>query len=135
MNEGAPGQYGRRPRWLAPLTLGYGFLVFVWLTPEQDSVWLAALLGLGGAFVTAAHSRVRFRLMLPLWGAFVGASGAFAAAGLMFLKTALHAHPFPDFPTLLMLAMIERAPAWGVAGTLVGAGLLLWRRVRLRNDH
>jgi hypothetical protein len=104
-------------------------LVFVWLTPEQDSVWLVATLGLGGAFVTAAHLRLRIKLWLLFWGAFVGAGGAIAAAGLMFLKTALHAHPFPDFSPLLMLAMIQRAPAWGLAGALVGAGLLLLRNV------
>lgn len=132
MNETATGQPSRRPRWLAPLTLGYGLLVFLWLTPEQDSVWLVALLGLAGAFVTASHLSVRFRLMLPLWGAFVGTGGALAAAGLMFLKTALHAHPFPDFPTLLMLAIIERAPAWGLAGALAGTSLLLWREMRSR---
>lgn len=146
----APGSAPeKRQRWLSLLTVAYGAAVFVWLTPESDSVALTALLGVCGAALGAAHLSARYlwtghkrlpwlglveRLALPLWGALAGAGGALLAAGLMFLKTALHAHPYPDFSPLLMLAVIGRAPAGGAAGALAGLGLRLVRGALWRGD-
>lgn len=136
---GTPTTPNKRPRRLVLFTLAYGVAVFLWLTPESDSVVPVALLGLAGMALTAAHVAAPYRLrllVLPVWGALIGAGGALATAGLMFLKTALHAHPYPDFSPLLMLAMIERAPAWGLAGALAGLGLaVLLPILRTRSGH
>jgi hypothetical protein len=118
--------------------VGYGLLVFLWLSPEDNHVWPVALLGAGLAVVAGGvFAANRFggrwipaRWILPgaaLAGLVAGAGGALAAAGLMLLKSGLHSHLFPDYPLPMILAMLERAPAWGLAGLLASAALaLLW---------
>ncbi|MCB9450797.1 MAG: hypothetical protein H6672_05125 [Anaerolineaceae bacterium] len=118
--------------------VGYGLLVFFWLSPEDNHVWPVALLGAGLGLMTVSLLVVnRFggrviprRWLLPgaaLAGLLAGGGGAVAAAGLMLFKTALHSHLYPDYPFTLMLAMLARAPAWGLAGLLASLALaLLW---------
>ncbi|MCB9457672.1 MAG: hypothetical protein H6671_16935 [Anaerolineaceae bacterium] len=118
--------------------ISYGLLVFLWLSPEDNHVWPVAVLGAGLALMVgglAVISRFGGRVIPRRWlllsgalaGLVVGAGGAVAAAGLMLVKTALHSHIYPDYPLPLILAMLERAPAWGLAGLLVGGALaLLW---------
>jgi hypothetical protein len=57
-------------------------------------------------------------------GGMVGAGSAALTATFMFLKTAIHSHLYPDYPIGIMLAMLERIPAWGIVGVLLG--LCLW---------
>lgn len=118
--------------------ISYGLLVFLWLSPEDNHVWPVAALGAGLSLMVGGLAVIsRFggrwlpgRWLLPggaLVGLVMGAGGALAAAGLMLLKTALHSHIYPDYPLPLILAMLERAPAWGLAGLLTGGALtLLW---------
>jgi hypothetical protein len=124
---------GRRIRLL---TVGYGLLIFSWLSPEENQVWPVALLGLGlsllglillvinkfgGKTVPAAY-------VVPcttILGLMTGIGASITTTGLMFFKDALHAHLFPDFPPLMMLAILQRAPIWALAGGLAGAGLAL----------
>lgn len=114
--------------------LFYGLLVFAWLGPEDNAVWPPVLLGLCGALLLTVRLLLRWvggrRLQPAIWlpvaalaGLLTGLGMALLASGLMFFKTALHAHEFPDFPPLLILAVLERAPAWGAAGLLAGAGV------------
>jgi hypothetical protein len=123
------------PRWLSPLTLIYGITVFLWLTPE-DTIWLAAVLGLCGAILIALHTILRrysgkqfsqrsIFFMLILVGGLIGGGAALTTTGLMFLKTVIHRHVFPDYPLPLLLAMLERAPVWTLAGILVGLACAL----------
>jgi hypothetical protein len=126
---------GRRVRLL---TLIYGLMVLFWLSPEESQVWPVALLGLGvslvGVVVTLMNKlggkTIPASYVLPgaaLVGVMVGLGASIAAAFLMFFKNALHAHLNPDFPLPLMLAVLERAPVWGLAGLLAGLGLgLAW---------
>lgn len=129
------GKPGRR---LRTLTLVYGLLLFVWLTPEDDTLWTATLLGVGLSLLVLVWwvgSRLGGRAIpaayLPVGGviagAIVGVGAALCTASLMFFKNALHAHPFWDYPPSLVAAMLGRAPVWLLAGGLVGLGLgLLW---------
>ena len=123
---------------LRTITLVYGLLLFIWLTPEDNSVGMVAVLGvsatmlallwtvrrqLGGRAVPAAYLPVAGILL----GMMVGVGSTLAAAGLMFFKNALHAHAFWDYPPQMVVAMLNRAPQWAAAGALAGLGLsLLW---------
>jgi hypothetical protein len=45
----------------------------------------------------------------------------------MLLKSAAHAHTYPDYPLPLLGATLARSPAWATAGALIGLGsALLW---------
>jgi hypothetical protein len=116
--------------------IGYGLVLFIWFTPEDNHVWPATVLGLGMAALLLIWNvlsklggktipRQYVVLGAVLLGAVVGAGTSVATAGLMFFKNALHAHLFVDYPTPLLLAVLERAPAWGLAGGLVGLGAAL----------
>jgi hypothetical protein len=123
---------------LRTITLVYGLLLFVWLTPEDNTVWPVALLGIGLALLSVVWF-VRRRLggsafparyvpiSAALLGGIVGLGGALSSAGFMFFKNALHAHAFWDYPPAIVGAMLSRAPSWAVAGALAGFGLgCLW---------
>jgi hypothetical protein len=124
------------PRWLRWLLAGWMLVIFIWLSLEERSALSVALLGTGSALVIGARQMlIRFggRLLsttyaLPaalLWGAGVGMGSAVATVGLMFLKTVMHAHVFPDYSPMQMLAMLERAPWWAAAGALASTGVFL----------
>jgi hypothetical protein len=116
--------------------IGYGLVLFIWFTPEDNHVWPATVLGLGMAALLVIWNvlsklggkivpRQYVVLGAVLLGVMVGAGTSVATAGLMFFKNALHAHLFVDYPTPLLLAVLERAPAWGLAGGLAGLGAAL----------
>ena len=125
----------RRLRWL---TLGYGLLVFLWLSPEDTRVTPVAALGLGLSVLLvilaitgkAGGRQIPALFLIPggvVLGAITGVGAAITTTGLMLIKNGLHAHLFLDYPPRLMLAILERAPKWGVAGALVGLSLaLIW---------
>ena len=137
---------------LRTITLVYGLLLFVWLSPEDNAVWPVALLGLSLALLTMVWL-VRRRLgntafparYVPiaavLLGGIVGIGAALSAASLMFFKNALHAHAFWDYPPAMVVAMLSRAPSWALAGALVGIGTgFLWLRygtmgLPIQDDH
>lgn len=121
------------------LGLGIGLAAFLWLSPEDNQVWPVVLLGTAlGVIGTALAVANRFGgRVIPAWGiipalallgAVTGAASTLAAVMLMFLKTALHSHSYPDYPPGLMLAMLERLPAWALAGLLAGIAAGLFRR-------
>jgi hypothetical protein len=125
-------QLPRNFRWLVIL---WGGALFFWISLEDRSSLHVAVLGAGSALILAivqiAHrfggrtlSTRTLWVTAPLLGALIGAGGAVATALLMFLKTAIHAHVFPDFPPMQIIAMLERAPAWAGAGILISTGLL-----------
>jgi hypothetical protein len=128
-----PGR--RQLRWALILC---GLAIWFWLGPEDDQSWPVALLGavssvmvglwwLDGRVGGVRLPPTRALVLCTLAGAVIGTGSAVLAASLMILKNARHAHFFPDYPTGQVLAMLERAPVWGIAGALVGLalGLLL----------
>lgn len=113
-----------------------GVVIFLWMSPEDDHTWPVAALGLAAACIMVAWWTLgRFGGqqvgygglfgMNVIAGIITGASGAVIAALLMLLKNARHSHFFPDFPPEQIIAMLERAPVWGIAGGLTGLGLSL----------
>lgn len=133
-----------KDRLLRMVTIFYGLGILIWLTPEDSSVWLAAAQGIGGAVLTVVwlirrwsdgYLSIRYSLLVGLlFGMLGGIGSALATAGLMFFKSALHAHVFWDYPPSLISAMLTRAPMWAAAGAFIGLGLSLlwvWQRSRL----
>jgi hypothetical protein len=119
---------------LRTITLVYGLLLFVWLSPEDNTVWPVAILGVGLALLSLTWlvrrrlggSAFPARYMLlsaALLGGIVGLGGALASSVFMFFKNALHAHAFWDYPPLMVVAMLTRAPGWALAGVLAGLGI------------
>jgi hypothetical protein len=113
----------------------WGGAVFVWISLEDNGTLPVAILGTGSAILFALSRLLRnfggrqlspraAWLGAPLVSGVTGAMAAVCTALLMFLKTAIHAHIFPDYPPAQILAMLERAPIWAVAGLLIGLGVM-----------
>lgn len=125
----------RHERWAR---IGYGIALLFWLGAEDTETLPIALLGLLGAVLGVGGWAWRTygqtpltpatqRLALVLTGGLIGASAALISTLLMFLKTGWHNHPFPDFPFAMMIAMLERAPVWAMAGAMLAGAWVLWR--------
>jgi hypothetical protein len=123
--------------WFRLLTIAYGAALFFWLSAEDNSALLVAVFGASGSALLlfgwwTGQMRVRQlstrqqQLSVVLIGAIWGAGSAVLTTCLMFFKTAWHSHIFPDYPTPMMLAMLERAPIWALVGMLVALAWLLW---------
>jgi hypothetical protein len=126
---------------LRTLALVYGAAALLWLSAEDNSIApvVAFGAGLAGLFLIPRLALLR-RLSMPytlvgagLLGAAFGLGTALATVGLMLLKTGLHSHLFPDYPPAQMLALLQRAPVWMLAGVLAGVGLALaWAALKER---
>jgi hypothetical protein len=118
------------------IALLYGVIVFLWIPVEDfqtlpvvifgTGLALMLLLGwilgrLGGKTIPIGYLPIAAALV----GAVAGLGAVIATVGLMFFKTSLHAHVFPDYLPTQMLAMLERAPMWTIVGALIGLGLSL----------
>lgn len=133
------------PRMFRWLVIIWGGAAFVWLSLEDNQTLPVTILGTGSAILFAVSRLFRsfggrrlsptaVWLGSPLFGGVTGAMAAVSTAMLMFLKTAIHAHVFPDYPPAQILAMLERAPAWAGAGLLIGLGIMLaWRGLSERS--
>jgi hypothetical protein len=123
-----------------------GAIVFFWLSLEDDRALSAALMGAGSMALVligwlspsvmgrTLHGKSLWLALIAL-GALFGAGSAAFAAALMLLKNGLHAHLYPDYPFEMILAMLARAPAWGLAGMLSGAALaMMITALRLYRD-
>ncbi len=121
---------GRNVRLLA---IGYGIMLFVWVTLEDNAIWPVSLLGLGLAILIVYLTiidKINGQLFAVRWlpfigiasGGLIGLTAGLCITGLMFFKNAVHAHVFLDFPLGLMLAMLQRTPSWTAVGALLGLG-------------
>ncbi len=134
-------QRGRRTRLILLVT---GTAVFIWSGVEDSTVLPVTVFGTGLSLLTLAAwlmgrcggRTLDARYVPPVVMAFGGSVGLGASvwtALLMFFKDARHAHIFPDYPLPLILAILERAPLWAVAGGLIGLAVgLLWLSSRPR---
>ncbi|GAB4573474.1 MAG: hypothetical protein Kow0077_15910 [Anaerolineae bacterium] len=128
----------RRSPALVFLTTGTGLVVLLWLSSEDTGLIRPVLAGLalsGVILVNLAVNRFGGRACSPgrlvIGYAVLGSAGgvftSLLTALLMLLKTTLHGHPQGDFPLPILGAILAHAPAWGLAGLFIGAGLgLLW---------
>lgn len=136
-----------RSRHLRWLVLGYGVLILLWLSREDNSVAAVALLGCGLSVLLAIFGvtgRLGGRLISTRYvlvggvslGALAGLATAVSVSGLMLFKNALHSHLFLDYPPHVMLGILQRAPVWTLAGALAGLGLALaWLVVKPDSDE
>lgn len=126
-------RFPARPR-LRWASIACGLAVFAWLGPEDQAVWPVASLGaLSAALLVWGWARRRWgglpmspgalAAALTALGALAGLGANLTAVSLMIFKDFRHAHPFPDYPPALLAAVLARAPAWGLAGALLGLGL------------
>lgn len=134
---------GRGTRLLA---LAYGLALFFWLSLEDTHVAPVVLFGLGLAILIIGLMTLdkiggrwlaarQFFGLIVVSGVAMGLGTSVATAVLMFFKNARHAHLFPDYPTGMIMAMLERAPLWGVAGGLLGLSLGLGWLATRREKH
>ena len=118
-----------------------GIAIFFWLGKEDSDVMVVTALGLilaGTAVWRLVFLRRRFDITatgtfsvqrVTLAGICFGVLSSLFAALLMLLKDVRHGHIFPDYPPELIIATLERLPAWSLAGGLIGLGLSLLFRV------
>jgi len=110
-----------------------------WMRWEDQDASAAALLGLLGASALAllwlGAQPLLYRLgacsRATLLGILAGVGAAPLSAVLMLFKNAWHGHLFPDYPLGMVLALLERAPAWALAGALAGLALGLLAELAL----
>jgi hypothetical protein len=124
------------------IVIGYAVSLLVWMSLEDTHTQPVVALGAGLSVLVSLHVILRrlggqtltaqqSLLVLTVGGGLAGAGASISTALLMFFKNAWHAHLFPDFPPGLMLAILERAPAWELAGLLIGMGIgLSWMATR-----
>ena len=116
------------------LLLIVGVAVLLWSGMEDNDARLVTLLGalLAAAFCMMLLDSQRFRRAFPrggplpqyaIAGATIGALASVTTPLLMLFKDLRHAHVFPDYPPGMILATLERMPAWALAGALAGFGL------------
>ena len=128
------------------LLIGYGLCLLVWMSLEDTSLIPVVVLGTGlaviGVIYTVAQnmaqqaiSLTRLLFLLVMVSTAVGGLAPLAITVLMFFKTSWHAHPFPDYPPALMLAMLSRVPAWTLAGCLLGCALAIFTLLRQTTVH
>lgn len=120
-------------RWNA---IACAIAILVWSTPEEDRLIFPALLGvwlavsivwrtLTNRFAGQTLRGVRLIAAAALSGAASGALSSICAVLLMIFKDARHAHLYPEYPPVLLGAMLARLPAWTLAGLLLALGLIL----------
>lgn len=70
-----------------------------------------------------------------LIGAIIGLGTGVITASMMMFVNIRHAHIRPDFPPVLIGAILQRIPAWTLAGALAGLALaLMWIAVQPEPD-
>lgn len=124
------------------VVIGYGLVFLLWMSLEDTHTEPVVVLGVALSLLVSLRTLLRrlggqevsirqLLLILAFSGGLVGVGASISTALLMFFKNAWHAHLFLDFPPGIMLAILERAPAWGLAGVLIGIGIgLSWLAAR-----
>lgn len=116
-----------------------GILVLVWLSIENDSLFLltiiSALITTLGMIVLLSRSSWPFLdrwYAYPLAGAVTGLLIIPAALVLVLVKIGLHNHPLPDFSPEQVHALLRLTPALILAGFLTGSGFHAWKIYQLK---
>ena len=108
-----------------------GVMILLWSGVEDTGAEAVTMLGLLVALAATGMILPRALLSLPssvFAGAICGALTSLCATALMIFKDLRHAHAFPDYPPGMLLATLERLPAWALAGGLLALGCALLLR-------
>ena len=114
------------------IVAGVGILLWSGLE-DIDASGAAAFGMLSSVAVTMILLRTRLAgrantiMQTALVGSLAGALSSIITAALMLFKDLRHAHPFPDFPPIMIVGVLERLPYWAAAGALAGIGIGLLR--------
>lgn len=126
------------------LLIGYGLILLVWMSLEDNGTIVVAVLGTGAALIFISYwllSRIGGReLPIRLWfsglivlGSLIGAAATLVTTILMFFKSSWHGHLFPDYPPTMIAAMLSRMPIWALAGGLFGLSVAIIILLRQTN--
>jgi hypothetical protein len=127
--------------------IGYGAILLLWLSTEENAVWLTVLLGTGlalvveGLFIThrLGDKTLGWRIWMPgiiLLGVITGLASVFGTILLMVFKNVQHSHAAPDFSRDVVEGIFQLAPAWALSGGLLGGAVALAiLAVSLSSDH
>lgn len=116
--------------------IAYGAVLLIWLSLEDATVWVVSLLGAGLALMSIGLMIMRWfggrQLTLHQWavglvlvGMIIGFGAIWGTVTLMIFKNAWHAHAAPDFPSEVVVGIVERWRAWTFAGGLMGGAMAL----------
>ncbi len=118
------------------MLLALATITLLWSVVEDEDV--VAVTALGAAISIAgvawfwakrgpSAQQTRFASVVSavILGSLIGALSSLITVALMLFKDIRHAHPFPDYPPVLMQAMLERLPTWTIAGALIGLSCAL----------
>ena len=128
---------------LPPLTnryilcvIGFGVIIMLWLTIEENTVWVASALGAILAYALKwliLRGQWGGRTFAPrIWlvggvglGLLGGLGAVFMTTVLMVMKNAQHSHANLDFPSAVITGIWARTPYWLGAGLFVNLGIVL----------
>jgi len=125
-------------RWAA---IGGGLVFMFWLPVEDQTADMA--FGMSSAVCVWLASWYAHRhppRRRPLWGmvalgAVAGLAVCPLVAGLLLLKTGLHAHAGLELPAAVLRDVLTRTPIFGLSGLLIGLGVGLWQHKKPPPGH
>jgi hypothetical protein len=94
-----------------------------YLLSKHAAHWLAAISQPGSGSLPGV-------VFYALFGLVAGLAVTPGAILLMVFKIGVHSHPVPDFSIDQVMWVIQRTPAWGLGGLLLGLGIGLFQIAR-----
>ncbi len=119
------------------MMIGYGLILLMWLTLEENTVWVASILGMGlayGLIWLVMRGQWGGQTFAPkLWlsggvllGIVGGLASVFMTTVLMFMKNAQHSHASVDFPSEVVTGIWSLTPYWIFAGLIFNTAVVLF---------
>lgn len=119
------------------MMIGYGLILMMWLTLEENTVWIVSILGMGLAYglvwlvIRGQWAGRTLPAQTWLWGGILlgivgGLGSVLMTTLLMLMKNAQHSHASLDFPSEVVAGLWEITPYWILAGLVFNTGLVLF---------
>lgn len=119
------------------LLIGYGLILLIWMSLEDSSTLVVAILGTGASIIySGAWIGSRFgerdlalknvSIGLIVWGALLGIVSSLITALLMFFKSSWHGHIYPDYPLAMITDTLALMPIWAISGGLLGLSFAIF---------
>ena len=107
--------------------------ILLWLPVEDTSPTNPRILALVASALLTARTYPRVRTRGPIAHAALGLGAGLLVnpltAGLMILKSGLHAHNIPDFSVAMLARVLADSPVYGLGGLLIGVGIYYWKSI------